>query len=203
MSAQFHTSIPASPCFYQGASRNTGGCQPLQHLCTTDGDDVRKGSELVAGRNLFKSRELARGFFGFTSSAGKPIRGPGLGREPRSSISGNALNKVQFQAAFLRQAFQLRSFSPFTTFINQYWEVWIRRVCSLTRFPRLFCCELRELSRRSAEGAVFVQPQFEADWCTQRHETMPVMRASRTDGKQKVGGKAEQRRAMLLHSVQC
>ena len=88
-------------------------------------------------------------------------------------------------------------------YIHQYWEVWIRRVCSLTRFPRLFCCELRELSRRSAEGAVFVHPQFEADWCTQRHETMPVMRASRTDGKQKVGGKAEQRRAMLLHSVQC
>ena len=50
---------------------------------------------------------------------------------------------------------------------------------------------------------MFVHPQLEADWCTQRHETMPVMRASRTDGKQKVGGKAEQRRAMLLHSVQC
>ena len=79
---------------------NTGGCQPLQHLGRTVGEDVRKGSELVAGRNLFKSREPMRGFLGFESSAGMPIRGPGLGREPRSSISQCSLNKVRFKPPF-------------------------------------------------------------------------------------------------------
>lgn len=140
---------------------NTGGCQPLQHLGRTVGEDVRKGSELVAGRNLFKSREPTRGFLGFESSAGMPIRGPGLGREPRSSISQCSLNKVRFKPPFSygASARLLHSVLGSVDHESLFFDP------LSTPFPFPSACELRELSRRSAEGAVFVHPQLEAEWC--------------------------------------
>ena len=81
------------------------------------------------------------------------------------------------------------------------------RVCSLTRFPRLFLFLLLASSANFHVGQQKALCSFTRSskqiGATQRHETMPVMRASRTDGKQKVGGKAEQRLAMLLHSATC